>query len=654
MPPHTRRALELLAPAALFLAAPLAPSFSQQHTSGSAAPAQPLPIDDRSHVHFAVIGDYGNGTQQSVGVANTVKSLNPDFIATVGDNNYPLGEAATIDVNIGKIYHEFIGGYSGAFGPGSPTNRFFPSLGNHDWYTTGAAPYLAFFKLPGNERYYSHRAGPVELFFLDSDPNEPDGFLPTSIQGQWLQGALAASRAPFKLVLFHHAAYTSGASHGSSFWMQWPFREWGAHAVFGGHEHCYERLGIDGIPYVVSGHGGQPLNPLLQLSAGSLFHDASDWGAVAVDATPSALSIRAFKRTRAVIDMCTISGRYREVLDDVLLARRASWRYLDTGVFPGAQWTSPSFDDSSWSVGNAQLGYGDHDETTVIGFGPDPNNKYVTSWFRKTITVANPSQYAAMRLRALRDDGAVIYVNGAEAARYNMPGGAVLPATLASSSIPDAGEFNYYDALIPATFFAAGANTIAVEVHQAAVNSSDLSFDMEIQGMLPESVLVPIGSTWKYLDTGAAPPAAWTTVAFDDSTWQQGPAQLGYGDGDEATVVGFGGNPTQKHITTWFRKQFTVAGASHARRLILRAIRDDGIVVYVNGKEAYRENMILDAISSSTLASSSISGSNESALRETDLDPALLVDGLNVIAVEIHQSDAASSDLSFDLALSAK
>jgi hypothetical protein len=65
-------------------------------------------------------------------------------------------------------------------------NQFFPTLGNHDWYTPGAQPYLDYFHLPGNERYYDFVWGPVHFFAIDSDENEPDGVNQSSVQAKWL------------------------------------------------------------------------------------------------------------------------------------------------------------------------------------------------------------------------------------------------------------------------------------------------------------------------------------------------------------------------------------------------------------------------------------------------------------------------------------
>src|SRR3990172_7062669 len=112
------------------------------------------PSPQPQSVMFAVIGDYGENNSSEADVAALVHGWQPDFIITVGDNNYPLGAAETIDVNVGQYYHDFIYPYTGAYGGGADVNRFFPTLGNHDWYTQDAQPYLDYFTLPGNERYY--------------------------------------------------------------------------------------------------------------------------------------------------------------------------------------------------------------------------------------------------------------------------------------------------------------------------------------------------------------------------------------------------------------------------------------------------------------------------------------------------------------------
>jgi tartrate-resistant acid phosphatase type 5 len=207
-------------------------------------------------LRFAAIGDYGVDESDEQDVADLVASWNPDFVITLGDNNYSNGEAATIDANIGKYYSAFIGDYTGAFGAGSPTNRFWPSPGNHDWNAPALQPYIDYFTLPGNERYYDQDFGLVHLFAVDSDDHEPDDVTEQSTQGDWLQGALGASTACWDFVYFHHPPYSSGDTHGSQTDLQWPFETWGADAVLAGHEHHYERLAVGGIPYFVNGLGG--------------------------------------------------------------------------------------------------------------------------------------------------------------------------------------------------------------------------------------------------------------------------------------------------------------------------------------------------------------------------------------------------------------
>ncbi|HXG67965.1 MAG TPA: fibronectin type III domain-containing protein [Blastocatellia bacterium] len=166
-----------------------------------------------------------------------------------------------------------------------------------------------------------------------------------------------------------------------------------------------------------------------------------------------------------------------------------------------------------------------------------------------------------------------------------------------------------------------------------------------------DAILVPAGATWKYLDNGSDQGTAWRGVSFNDSAWASGPAQLGYGDGDEATVVGYGPDPTNKYITTYFRHAFNVADASGFQSVTLRLLRDDGAVVYLNGTEVFRSNMPAGTIGYRTLASAAIGSAEETTFFQTAVNPALLVNGANVLAVEVHQANATSSDISFQLEL---
>ncbi|MEY2409757.1 MAG: hypothetical protein QOF48_2427, partial [Verrucomicrobiota bacterium] len=536
---------------------------------------------------------------------------------------------------------------------------------------------------------------------------------------------------------------------------------------------------------------------------------------------------------------------------NILVASNAVWKYLDTGVDQNTAWRNTAFNDSSWASGAAQLGYSsgppENDETTTLYFGPDPNNKYPTYYFRYAFALGNASSYTNLSLWLLRDDGAVVYLNGVEVFRSaNMPAGTISYTTLAGSA-PD----NDIDiASISLAPLVSGNNVVAVEIHQATVVSTDISFNFQLVGiagaappvnaapsvaitnpvngatfagpvnltlqatasdpdgsvsqvafyqngtfiasdasspfsiawngvtagnysltavatdnggvsttsapvnitvtgvvntpptvsitapangtttLAPSTVtvtanandtdgsvtkveffrsgvligtdttspfglswtnalvgafqlsavatdnngatgtsapisitftgaapsqLIATGSIWRFLDTGvnlAALP--WTTVAFDDSAWGSGPAELGYGDSTdgrpEATQVGYGVD-TDKFITTYFRRKFTVGDPGAYSALTFRTVRDDGAVVYLNGVEQFRLNMPAGPIDNTTHASSPISGADEAAFYTNNAAASGLVSGVNVVAVEVHQVNGTSSDISFELEL---
>ena len=158
--------------------------------------------------------------------------------------------------------------------------------------------------------------------------------------------------------------------------------------------------------------------------------------------------------------------------------------------------------------------------------------------------------------------------------------------------------------------------------------------------------LVPTGATWKYDASGANLGTAWTALNYADGPWPQGPAQLGWGDGDERTVVPQA--PTR--VTTYFRLKFNVADPSQFASLDLRLLRDDGAVVYLNGTRVVTSNMPA-AVAYDTRPSSTITNAEESRVHPYTIDPAHLRVGENVLAVEVHNISDTSSDISFDLGL---
>ncbi|MEN8230505.1 MAG: CotH kinase family protein [Bacteroidota bacterium] len=169
-----------------------------------------------------------------------------------------------------------------------------------------------------------------------------------------------------------------------------------------------------------------------------------------------------------------------------------------------------------------------------------------------------------------------------------------------------------------------------------------------------DTSLITQGDEWKYFISRETPDLNWTATEYDDNHWESGLAQLGYGDGDEQTVVDFGGDPGNKIVTTWFRKKFVIEDTSKYKRYSLNLLRDDGARVFVNGLVVIRDNMQRWAVGSNATAESVVDAPDESAWLHYTLNPALFRNGDNVIAVEIHQGAVTSSDISFDLQLVAR
>jgi hypothetical protein len=524
-----------------------------------------------------------------------------------------------------------------------------------------------------------------------------------------------------------------------------------------------------------------------------------------------------------------------------LIAANSAWRYLDNGTDQGVAWRAPAFNDAAWASGVGVLGYTDGNDQidTIISFGPNSANKYITYYFRRPFNSPAPAAFTGLRLRVRRDDGVVVYLNGSEVYRDNMPAGAPAYLTTASGTVE---PNTYLQQDLPLTGLLAGNNVIAAEVHQAGATSSDAAFDLALDGIsatnaaafivvylsspaaqqvftnppsiplsafarstaatasqvdfyadgvkvgedstapfsfawpspaagahtlqavgvfpgrsvtsapvqvtvvgtptlavqltgpadgagfiVPASVplaatvtpgaapvsrvqffangglvsedisapysatlstdmptaqrliavaidgagnaatsapvnvtflppasptrLISFGEVWKYLDDGTDQGAAWRAPGFDDRLWAAGPARLGYGGDGEVTGISAGPNPNLRAITTYFRKSFNVADPAAFSGLLLRLVRDDGVIVHLNGVELFRDNLLSGPVAWNALASAPISGAAETTPLEIQLSPASLVAGVNVLAVEIHQVTILDGDLGYDLSL---
>ena len=163
--------------------------------------------------------------------------------------------------------------------------------------------------------------------------------------------------------------------------------------------------------------------------------------------------------------------------------------------------------------------------------------------------------------------------------------------------------------------------------------------------------LVPPGSEWRYDAYGLDLGKTWRHADFDDSEWPSGAARLGFGDDEEVTVIpGTREGAEGKNPTTYFRRRFRMS-RDRSTELTLRFQCDDGLIIWLNNRELHRYNLPDGPVEFATKASKTISSSAENRWNVVRVAGDSLVEGDNVLAVEVHQASANSSDLGFDLAL---
>jgi len=198
----------------------------------------------------------------------------------------------------------------------------------------------------------------------------------------------------------------------------------------------------------------------------------------------------------------------------------------------------------------------------------------------------------------------------------------------------------------------AGAHRLTVAaVDNSGTGSTSAPVNLFVSALLNTNlVLVGSNSVWRYLETNATPDPAWITAAYDDRGWKSGPGQLGFGDNDEATrVTNFVvvAGVTNRVYTHYFRREFTVDSLVGITNVLLRVLRDDGAVAYLNGVEVFRSNMATGRVTHTNLAVASVSGLEENTFFPTNLPLSSVRLGANLLAVEVHQQTTNNVDLSF-------
>lgn len=277
-------------------------------------PSDPTYQDDRSQTYIPSLNKMAVEA-----VADRVKSWNPDFIISVGDDSYWCRLSNNFDDNVGPFYRSYIFPYKGIYGTGSTTNKFYPVLGNHDYKTyidghgdctrggkNGETLWKEYFSKSSN--YYDYVVGNVHFFAMNFNPEEKNGIDVNSVQAQWLKNKLASSTAQFKIVYGHMPIYVScdpGSTHCSNPILQWPFQDWGADVVLSGDVHFYERNVVNGFTYIVNGIGGSKMDATTStFLPETIKHYKDKWGAMraTVNSTENYIRFELYTYDNELID----------------------------------------------------------------------------------------------------------------------------------------------------------------------------------------------------------------------------------------------------------------------------------------------------------------------------------------------------------------
>ncbi|SPE52482.1 hypothetical protein SBV1_1530028 [Verrucomicrobia bacterium] len=223
-------------------------------------------------------------------------------------------------------------------------------------------------------------------------------------------------------------------------------------------------------------------------------------------------------------------------LTSTLIRGGDNWAYSDAGQDLGTNWAQFGFDDSGWSNGLARLGYGDLTDATTVNFGADPSNKFITTYFRDSFVVPWNAAITNLNVRLEETGGAVMWLNGQEIFRTNLPAGPIAYTNLALNAVTGYAAYIFYPTNLAAVIVPATTNVVAVEVHQSSPTNSSLGFDMELLGygsvIPPPSLVVSLtgnnillswpaayGSTFAlYSTTNLPATSGWTRSAASVQT----------------------------------------------------------------------------------------------------------------------------------------
>lgn len=352
------------------------------------------------------------------------------------------------------------------------------------------------------------------------------------------------------------------------------------------------------------------------------------------------------------------SGSITNVVTEVwpLLEMTNLWSYFQNGAAP-AGWNLPEFDDSSWPTGEALLYAEDASlpapKDTPLSLGE------MTYYFRTSFDLEEIPAGVQLRAFTVVDDGVIVWLNGEELFRNGMDPGTADHNTPANRTVGNADYEGPY--VLASNLLRPGKNLLAVEVHQASVDSSDvvmgLALDLTrsttnvittgITNVVSETwPVLEMSNTWSYFQDGAAP-ANWHQPAFPDAAWPTGEALLYV---ESSSLPAPKNTPlTLGEITYYFRTHFDLATVPEGAQLKAYTIVDDGMIAWLNGQELFRNGMDAGAVTYDTRASRSV---DNAGLEGPFVLPGdALQAGDNVLAVEVHQTSSSSSDIVMGMSL---
>ncbi|RLJ32317.1 hypothetical protein CLU97_1769 [Chryseobacterium sp. 7] len=184
----------------------------------------------------------------------------------------------------------------------------------------------------------------------------------------------------------------------------------------------------------------------------------------------------------------------------LIFDKNASWSYKDNNQAQPTGWNAKTYDISAWAVGNGPLGYGDPVTTTI-------NSGLTTAYFAKDFTIDLSTLSDTMELGVMRDDGIIVYLNGEEVVRDNMPAGTVTFNTFSSTTIDGAAENVYNIFSIPKSKFTNGVNRFSIELHNRSTTSSDLRIDAYLKTTTNTTIPVTCNGTHISCFTSIVPTA---------------------------------------------------------------------------------------------------------------------------------------------------